>query len=251
MLTANVPGNYDFIRTGGPFSSGCIARPGFEIVHAAIHPMIPLARGFDLVDRHLREIGRPIAALSGMHLRIPAALSPQGFEEFNRPYVERLKAWGLEADGANPVARTNVALEFDPVGEPMLAGFFYTAPSDNDLPTFVLSGVPEFAVDAAGKRMIVARGDTSADGICKKLACVMDVLAGHLAMMELGWEHATTINLYTVYDVYPALAEALLPALGARARVGLTWHYSRPPVTGLEVEIDAYGVRHAIVLKGV
>ena len=27
MLTANVPGNYDFIRTGGPFSSGCVARP--------------------------------------------------------------------------------------------------------------------------------------------------------------------------------------------------------------------------------
>ncbi|HVC43191.1 MAG TPA: hypothetical protein VND20_00110 [Candidatus Binataceae bacterium] len=250
MLTANVPGNYDFIRTGGPFSSGCIARPGFAVVHAAIHPLTPLARGFELVDRHLRDNRRPIAALCGMQLRIPAALSPAGFEEFNRPYVERLTAWGLGTAGANPVARTNVALEFDPVAEPMLAGFFYTAPADGDASTFVLSGVPELTVDADGKRTIVARGDSSAGGIARKLACVTGLLTAHLATMRLSWADATAINLYTVHDVYPALASELLPAIGAGARAGLTWHYSRPPVSGLEMELDAWGVRHSIVLDG-
>ena len=106
MLIENVKGNYSFIRGGGPFSSGCAAQRGFEIVHAAILPFAPLAQGFELVERHLKASARPIDALCGMHLRIPQALTPKGFEEFNRPYLERLQAWGLETDGANPVART-------------------------------------------------------------------------------------------------------------------------------------------------
>jgi hypothetical protein len=161
MLTPFTPGDYDFIRAGGPFSSGCKAHPGFSIIHASFHPFVPLARGFDLVELHLRDAHRPITSICGMQLRIPSPLSPQAFEQFNRPYVDRLKSWGLEIDGANPAARTNVALELPPVAEPMLAGFFYTAQSDNLAPTFVLSGVPEFAADASGKRSIVARGDAS------------------------------------------------------------------------------------------
>ena len=110
MVIENVKGNYRFIRGGGPFSSGCAAQPGFAIVHAAIRPFATLTQGFDLVERHLKEKHRPIDALCGMHLRIPQPLTLKGFEEFNRPYIERLKSWGLETEGANPVARTNVAL---------------------------------------------------------------------------------------------------------------------------------------------
>ena len=119
MVIENVKGGYRFIKGGGPFSSGCAAQPGFEIVHAAIHPFVPLAEGFQMVERHLKENRRPIDALCGMHLRIPQALTMKGFEEFNRPYIERLKSWGLEVDGANPVARTNVALEVSTVREAM------------------------------------------------------------------------------------------------------------------------------------
>ena len=38
------------------------------------------------------------------------------------------------------------------------------------------------------------------------------------------------------------MASTLLPALGAGSRSGITWHYSRPPVTGLELEIDGWAV---------
>lgn len=248
MVIENVKGNYGFIRGGGPFSSGCVAGPGFEIVHAAVRPFVTLAQGFELVEGHLREIGRPIDALCAMHLRIPQPLTMKGFEEFNRPYVERLHSWGLEVDGANPVARTNVALAASPVPEAMLAGFYYTDRSPAKTATFVLSGAAEMRAGQDGKRELVAPGDTSADGIRRKLECVLDALSGHLRELGLGWDLATAVNLYTVHEVHHVLATTLLPSIGRAAQVGLNWHYSRPPVTGLEVEIDAHAVRREIVL---
>ena len=253
MLIEHSKGNYRFIRGGGPFSSGCAAQAGFEIVHAAIHRLMPLAQGFELVEHHFKEVRRPIDALCGMHLRIPQALTLAGFEEFNRPYIERLQSWGLETDGANPVARTNVALEVNPVPEPMLAGFFYTARADGadnqKATTFVLSGAAEMRQGAGGRRELVASGDTSAEGIRRKLECVIEVLTGHLRELQIGWDLATTVNLYTVHEVHHTLASTLLPALGAAARLGLNWYYARPPVTGLEVEIDAHAVRRESILS--
>jgi hypothetical protein len=249
MVIENVKGGYRFIKGGGPFSSGCAAQPGFEIVHAAIHPFVPLAEGFAMVERHLKENRRPIDALCGMHLRIPQALTMKGFEEFNRPYIERLKSWGLEVDGANPVARTNVALEVSPVREALLAGFYYTDISDRQAATYVLSGAAEMRIGEGGGRELVAAGDTSAKGIRSKLECVIDGLGGHLRDLEVSWDHATAVNLYTVHEVHHVLASTLLPALGLAGQVGVTWHYSRPPVIGLEVEIDAHAVRRAVILS--
>jgi hypothetical protein len=252
MLIENVKGNYSFIRGGGPFSSGCAAQRGFEIVHAAIVPFVPLALGFELVERNLKSSGRPIDALCGMHLRMPQTLTPKGFEEFNRPYIERLQSWGLETEGANPVARTNVALAVSPVPQAMLAGFYYTAKSDvanSGAATFVMSGAAEMRQGADGKRELVAPGDTSAEGIRRKLECVVEALTGHLRELRVGWDLATTINLYTVHEVHHTLESTLLPALGTAARRGVTWHYARPPVTGLEVEIDAHAVRRELILS--
>ena len=247
MLAENVQGNYSFIRGIGPFSSGVIARPGFEIVHAAFRPLVPLDQGYSFVERHLTGLGRPHAAICGFHLRIPKALSREAFDEFNRPYIERLRSWGLEVDGANPVTRTNVALEASPIAEPMLAGFFYTIPSDARATTFVVSGVPEIASRDGGVQ-IVARADTSAEGMRKKTECVMEVIGARLAEMQVGWHDATAINLYTVHDAYPLMTAVILPAIGRGAHAGITWHFSRPPVSGLEIEIDVHAVRQEIVL---
>lgn len=247
MLAENISGNYSFIRGIGPFSSGVIARPGFEIVHAAFRPFVPLEQGYALVDRHLKGLTRPLAAVCGMHLRIPRALSREGFDEFNRPYIERLRSWGLEVDGANPVARTNVAPEASPIAEPMLAGFFYTVPSAASTATFVVSGVPEIASRQGGVQ-IVARGDTSAEGMRQKAQCVMEIIGARMAEMRVKWDDATAINLYTVHDAYPLIREVVLPAIGRAAHIGVTWHFSRPPVTGLELEIDVHAVRQEIVL---
>jgi hypothetical protein len=247
MLAENVQGNYSFIRGIGPFSSGVIASAGFEIVHAAFHPLIPLEPGYATVERHLKGLGRPNAAICGFHLRVPQPLSREAFDEFNRPYIERLRSWGLEVDGANPVTRTNVAPAANQIAEPSLAGFFYTIPSQARATTFVVSGVPEIATRDGGVQ-IVARGDTSAEGMRKKTECVMEIIGARLAEMRVGWDAATAINLYTVHDAHPLMTTVILPAIGRGAHVGINWQYSRPPVIGLELEIDVHAVRQEIVL---
>jgi hypothetical protein len=245
MLIDNIRGNYSFIRGIGPFSAAVRANPGFEIVHARLHPFQPLAPAYGTVESHLRDLGRPINALCGMHLRIPRPLSRQGFEEFNRPYIERLRSWALEVNGANPVTRTNVALEINAVDEPALAGFFYTAAASHNRPGWVISGVPEIETrDGAAK--IVAPGDISLEGLRRKAECVLQVLTRNLSELGSSWDEATAINLYTVHDLYEVMTSTVLPAIGTASRAGITWHCSRPPVEGLELEIDASALYRVI-----
>ena len=70
MLVDNPKGNYKFIRGIGPFSSGCVAHPGYEVVHVTFNPFPPLQKGYDLIERHLQSLQRPMTALGGMELRI-------------------------------------------------------------------------------------------------------------------------------------------------------------------------------------
>jgi hypothetical protein len=247
MLAENVKGNYTFVRGIGPFSAAVKAQPGFEIVHARVLPHCGLSEGYARLERHLQQLRRPLEALCGMELRIPKVLSREGFDEFNRPYIDQLQAWGLDISGANPVTRTNVAYETSPVPEASLAGFYYTVPSSVAKETFVLSGVAEIASREGGVQ-IVARGDTSTNGLRQKLECILDVLGVHLTELKLGWEVATAVNVYTVFDVHPLLSPQLLPVLQAASHAGITWHYARPPVNGLDLEVDARAIRTETVL---
>jgi hypothetical protein len=248
MLAENRKGNYSFVRGIGPFSAAVRAQPGYEIVHVRFLPLIALDEGYARVESQLNEVRRPMEALCGMELRIPRVLSREAFDEFNRPYIARLKAWGLDVDGANPVTRTNVAYETNPVPHPMLAGFYYTIPSSGRGETFVLSGAPEIASREGGVQ-IVARGDTSADGLRQKLDCIVNVLGGHLSELKLHWEMASAVNIYTVFDIHPLLAAQLLPQLGASSHAGITWHYARPPVSGLELEVDAHAAGTELIWR--
>jgi hypothetical protein len=65
---------------------------------------------------------------------------------------------------------------------------------------------------------------------------------------ELGrsWDAVTATQLYTVCDLHPFLAEEIVRRGAMPA--GLTWHYARPPVEGLEVEIDVRGVAREYVI---
>lgn len=249
MLAENTKGNYTFIRGIGPFSAAVKAQPGFEIVHTRFLPLIALSDGYRHLESHLQKVNRSPEALCGMELRIPTVLSREAFEQFNAPYVEQLKKWGLNIGGINPVTRTNVAFESNPVTEPMLAGFYYTIPSRQQFESFVLSGAPEIASRERGVE-IVARGDTSPEGLRQKLDCILNVLGGHLSEMNLKWEMATAVNLYTVFDVHGLMPGQLLPRLGPASYAGVTWHYARPPVNGLDLEVDARAVRSELVLSG-
>jgi hypothetical protein len=248
MLIDNPKGGFSFVKGIGPFSSGAVANAGFEIVHASAIPVIKLDDGYGVIERHLREAGRPMNAVCGMELRIPKPLTPAGFEEFNRGYLKRLAAWDVHLDGNNPVARTNVAIEIAPVAEPMLFGFYYTVPSSASSRTFVLAGAGEVKARRGTEIELVAGNDVSTAGLTQKTRFVMDLLGERLGEIKMTWADATVVNLYTVHDAHPVIASTILPAIGVAAHRGITWHYSRPPIIAMELEIDAHAAAREILV---
>jgi hypothetical protein len=248
MLIDNQKGGFSFVKGIGPFSSGAVANAGFEIVHAVAHPVINLDDGYGVVERHMCDAGRPLNAVCGMELRIPKPLTPAGFEEFNRGYLKHLAAWDVHLDGNNPIARTNVAIEIAPVAEPVLFGFYYTMPGSTRSRTFVLAGAGEVKSMRGTDLEIVAGSDVSPAGLTQKTKFVMDLLSDRLGEMKMRWADATSVNLYTVHDAYPVIAATILPAIGVAAHRGITWHYSRPPIIAMELEIDAHCAASEIVI---
>jgi hypothetical protein len=62
----------------------------------------------------------------------------------------------------------------------------------------------------------------------------------------VDWGRATAINVYTVHEIASFLTEALLKPCGGNA---VTWHYTRPPIHGLEFEMDVRGVRRSYTIS--
>ena len=61
-----------------------------------------------------------------------------------------------------------------------------------------------------------------------------------LGLLGRSWSDATATQVYTVHNLYPFFADEIVRRGAARA--GLTWHLCRPPVRGLEYEMDCRGV---------
>ena len=182
-------------------------------------------------------------------MRSPAQFTDAGFVAFNRLYVKRLESWGIFRDEVNPVARSNVCPEIGPPATPSLYAFCYTVPAEaGDAGTdFVAAGSGE-ADGASGTyaERIVRHGDTSPEGLREKARFVLGAMEQRMAALGRSWSDVTATQLYTVFDIYPALADEFVRR-GATAP-GLTWHYARPPVLGLDVEVDVRGVSHETVL---
>jgi hypothetical protein len=70
---------------------------------------------------------------------------------------------------------------------------------------------------------------------------------GRVKGLGASWNEVTTVDVYTVHDFAPLMASLILPHTG-NARHGVCWHYTRPPITSIEFEMDARGCRREIVL---
>jgi hypothetical protein len=237
-------GNYRFLPGIAPYSCGVVSASGFEIVHVTFHRPVPYRRGFEEIEGHLASEKRPRAALCGVELRSPCPFSFEGFAEFNAGYARILENWGLFVEGVNPVARTNVAPEVDPPVEPVLYGFSYSRPCNPALPpTFVVAGageLPEGVLTADG---IIRAGDTSSEAIHAKALFVMELMEHRLFGLSADWDTVTAIDIYTVHPIEPLLPEVILRRTRAAASHGVHWFYSRPPILGIEYEMDMRGVR--------
>ena len=241
------PGDYRYIKAGFQFSSGVAAESGFAIERARLARALPLTAGFAAVEAHLAALGRPSTAFAACELRSAEPFTEQGFEDFNREYVKTLARWGIYRDGVNPVARTNVCPQYDKPREPVLYAFSYTVPSDSRRGSFIIAGGAEVRGGVEGyAARTVRHGDTSPSALREKMRFVVELMEGRLKALGYGWADAIATNAYTVHDIGTIIG----PEIAARGAApgGLTWHLARPPVQGLEFEMDVRGAAREIVL---
>ena len=241
-------GNYRFIRGVFQYSAGVAAEPGFEIERVRFFRPLSLREGFEAIQARLEARGRSLTALCACELRSPAPVSEAGFSAFNQVYVEQLTAWGLYRDDLNPVARSNVCPANSPPTEPSIHAFSYTVPgAAGGRGTFVVAGSAEAPEGKPGYREhAIAAGDVSPSGILEKARWTLGEMERRMGALGFGWNDSTALQLYTVHDTWPLL-EQEMAGRGA-IPAGLTWHFARPPVIGLEYELDTRAVQREFVI---
>ncbi len=241
-----IAGSYRYIPGPFQYSGGVAAESGFAIERVRFSRPLPMVEGFRAIEAHLTALGRPFTSFCACELRSPAPFTEAEFIAFNRVYVGTLERWGIYRDEENPVARSNVCQEIDPPPEPSFEAFCYTVPTPyatqkSAVKSFVISGSGE-APEGQGsyEERTIRFGDTSPEAMREKACYVLDAMESRMAALGVGWAVVSATQVYTVYDIYPFLADEIV-GRGA-ASSGLTWYYARPPVKGLDFEMDVRGV---------
>jgi hypothetical protein len=246
-------GAYRFMPSVFQYSDGVAAMPGHEIRRVRFRAPMPLAQGFARIERFIKDAGRPLTSFCACELRSPAPFTDQGFRAFNEIYVVTLEKWGLlerkgPVDGwINPVARSNVCPAIDPPPEPSFHAFSYTVAATQPAPSFVISGGAEVRPGQASyAERTVRPGQVGPDAMREKARWVLGEMERRLGLLGYGWADTTATQLYTVQDFHTVMADEIVRRGAARS--GLTWHYNRPPVQGLEFEVDCRGVNLESIL---
>lgn len=241
------PGGYDYAPGVFQYSAGVRAAAGHRLVRVRFARVVPMAEGWRRIAAFLADRGRPLTAFCACELRSPAPFTEDAFRTFNRAYAGVLTAWGIMRDAVNPIARSNVCPEIDPPAEPGFHAFCYTEAGDAGAPSFMIAGSGEVPEGRANYRdHIVRPGDVSADGMRAKADFVMAEMERRMTILGTGWSAVTGTQIYTVHDIHPFLPDRLVRR-GAAAH-GLTWQFCRPPIVGLDYEMDCRGVGEELVL---
>ena len=241
-------GGYRYIKAVFQYSGGVAALPRFEIERARLAKPVPLDKGFAIVEKHLKAIGRPVKAFAACELRSPAPFTEQGFKEFNMQYSRTLERWGLWRDGDNPVARTNVCPKYHPPASPSMYAFSYTVPArDAKRRSFIIAGGAEAKEGRASYRETIVRlGDTSPEGMREKLRYVVAEMEARLSALGFTWADAISTQAYTIHDIGALVGEEIVKR--GVAAGGLAWHFCRPPVIDLDYEMDVRGAAREVVI---
>jgi hypothetical protein len=240
-------GGYRFVEGVFQYCAGVTALPGYRIERVRFPHVVPIGHGFARIAEYLRAAGRPPTALCACELRSPAQFTEEGFHAFNKSYVAVLSEWGLMSRGANPVARSNVCPEIDPPAAPGFYAFCYTMPEAGAPLSFVIAGSGESQEgNASYRERTVAWRDVSSAGMRAKAQHVHNVMESRMAALGFAWPDVTGVQVYTVYDILPFLADDVVRR--GVARHGVTWHFARPPVIDLEYEMDCRAVHTERVL---
>ena len=93
---------------------------------------------------------------------------------------------------------------------------------------------------------IIRRGDQSPEGMREKARFVLGAMELRMTALGFGWADVTATQVYTIFDIHPLLPTEIVRR-GASPG-GLTWHFARPPVQGLDFEVDVRAVAHELVI---
>jgi hypothetical protein len=223
------------------------AEEGHELERVRFLAPVPLAEAFEKVEAHLKAIGRPSTAFAHCELRSPGQFNDQGFIDFNKQYVVTLERWGIYKDGVNPVARTNVCPMYHGPDTPSMLAFTYTVPAKSARRTFMLSGGGDVrAGTELYKDRIVRYGDTSPEGMREKVRFVVEEMERRLKALGFSWADAVSTQAYTVQNIGHLIGDEL--AKRGAITSGVVWNYARPPVIGLEYEMDVRGIARELIM---
>lgn len=237
---------FRFIPGQFQYSGGVAALPGFTIRRARFARPVPLAEGFQRIERFLLDEALARTAFCACELRSPAQFTDEGFIAFNRQYLGTLQAWGIAQGDVNPVARSNVCPELGAPDTPSFYAFSYVAPS-RIAGSFLIAGSAE-AQEGTGpyREKTIRYGETSPDAMAEKMRFVMRQMELRMKAVDANWSMVTGTQVYTVQDIHRTLAREIV-AKGAASH-GIDWHFCRPPVIGLEFEMDCRAVFEERVL---
>ena len=87
---------------------------------------------------------------------------------------------------------------------------------------------------------------SEAEGMREKVRFVVAKMERRLQLLGYSWRDAVSTQAYTVQNIGHLVGEEIA-ARGACAG-GLVWHYARPPVIGLEYEMDVRAAAREIVI---
>lgn len=235
-------GGYRYIPFAFQYSGGVAALPGYRIERVEFARPLPLAAGFAWIENYLGSLGVPLPGFCACELRSPAQFTDAGFIAFNRQYTQTLKRWGvMHDDEDNPVARSNVIPAMHKPAEPSFHAFCFARPADGTSGSFVIAGSGEASDGPASySERTVRYGDTSPGAMREKAVFVLGRMEERMAALGLAWADTTATQVYTVHDLHSYLGDEIVQR-GA-AQHGLLWHFARPPVEGLEYEMDCRGV---------
>ena len=240
-------GGYRYIPGVMQYSAGVGPLEGYTIVRERFSKPVPMAKGFELIGKRLEEMGQPKTAFCACELRSPGQFSEEAFAAFNKVYAGTLREWGVMEGDDNPVARSNVCPVHNPPVEPSFHAFCYTVPSSDNAASFVIAGsgeAPEGKGDYAS--VTVCHGDTSEKGLREKAKFVLGEMERRMSFFGAGWEQTTAVQLYTVFDAHPLFVSQM--AERGVIENGITWHNCKPPVVGLDFEMDCRRVLNERVL---
>lgn len=245
MLIDNKAGAYKILPGGAAFCSGVLPYEGYEIVRVLLRPWIPLEQGYGFIENYLKSVGRPVQSFCGIELRVPAPLAMNDWSSFNVPYLAQLRKWGLIFSDQSAVCRSNIALTLNAPTTTSLCAFSYTSPTSAKNKTFFLSGQAD--IDANGKA--IADGDTGPAAMQKRARFTIVTVSATLAKLGVSWHDTTQVAFFHANDIPDLWEPTLLGSLGEALSRGVLVYRARPPIAGLEVELEARAVRQEFVVS--